>query len=48
MVALKSWLLHKYVVMFLRLFPMLDVGSNRAHVGLNHRYLIIFTNENTL
>ncbi len=38
MVALK-WPLHKYVVMFLRLFPMLNRGPNRAHVGGDHCWL---------
>ncbi len=41
MVASK-WLLHKYVMMFPSLFPMLDTCLNRVHVGENHCWLIIF------
>ncbi len=33
--------LHKYVVLFSKLFPILDRGPNRAHVGKDHCYLIV-------
>jgi len=41
MVTLK-WALHKYVVIFFKLFPMFNKGPNRAHVGGDHFWLAVF------
>jgi hypothetical protein len=40
MVALK-WSLYKYVVIFFRLFLMLDRGPNKVHMGGDHCRLTI-------
>jgi hypothetical protein len=40
MVALK-WPVNRYVMMFLKLLPMLDKDSNKSHVGGDYCWLFI-------